>query len=251
MNRRSASVSRFSRLPASHRHSVPINTATKRSASVASARATPAPAAEPNFNFSKKVIHTKKDLLSFTDLQIPETTKDVNVSQNKLTDFTGLNALKHLESLDVSHNRIKSLSGFPHLPHLRSINVLGNEIMKNQFIRVALVVVCPTLRVINGEAVRPNELRIVKEYNAEHAALLRSGWSIAHPAPPPAEVLKIKKALAAKIVGKPTKTRAQPRIVTKTPKKQSEVYSEILATQDAELKAMTEQLNRLKGVKNK
>ena len=246
MNRRSASVSRFSRLPASHRHSVPINNANRRSASVASSRPAPAPAAEPNFNYSKKVIHNKKDLTSFSDLQIPESTQDVNVSYNKLTDFTGLNALKSLESLDVSHNRIKSLAGFPHLPRLRSINVLGNEIMKNQFIRIALVVVCPTLRVINGDPVRPNELRIVKEYNADHAALLRSGWNVAHPAPPPAEVVKIKKALSAQLVTKPAKSRAQPKIVTRTPRKQSEVYSEILAHQDAELKALSEQMNKLK-----
>ena len=247
MSRRSSSVLRLARVPASRRV-LEANDAPKkrrRSSSVVGVRHE-APLTEPNFLFGGRVMHTKRDLCSFRDLDVPDSVKDLDVSHNQLSDFTGLASLKQLESLNVSFNKIKTFTGFPYFSRLRSINVVGNDVAKNMFVRVALIVLCPTLRVINGENVRPNEQRMAKEYTAEQGSLLRAGWTIQYPPPSEKELGRIKKEIASQFtVRKPVRVRNAPKMVAKPVKKQSEVYRDVISTQEAELKAMSEKLSRL------
>ena len=253
MSRRSSSVLRFSRVPSSRRVLSANDPPKKnrRSSSVAGVRRE-APPTDPDFQYANRVMHTKKDLCSFREIQIPETVKDLDVSHNQITDFAGLGSLKQLESLNVSFNKIKNFSGFPYFTHLRSVNIVGNDVAKNMFARVALIILCPTLRVINGENIRPNEQRMAKEYKPEHAALLRAGWTIKYPAPSAADMAKIKKEIASEFASRnPVRVRNAPKVVAKPPRKQSEVYKDVISHQEAELKSITEQIDKLSRRQNK
>lgn len=246
MLRRSASVGRFSRVPTNQRTTGSSLTRTSSISRIGSVshRET----VQPSYNFGNKVVHVRKKLASITDLDIPPSTKELTVAHNLLTNLNGLGSAKDLEVLDVSNNKLRSLLNFPYLPKLRSINVQGNiDLMRNEFYRVGLVVLYPTLRMINGDIIRPNELRIAKEYTGEHAALLRAGWQLKYPPPKGIEMRNAKKSIAQEMVAREPlhMGRTAPKMSARVPKKQSAVLDDQLRRQEDEMMALMEEMNKL------
>ena len=245
-------TSRFSRAPSASRGAVvpPRNNGLSRTgllASVASGEESKI-VTEPAYEYSNKIIHPRKELDSFANLLIHQNTREIDVSGNLLTDFNGLPSLRHLETLNVSKNKILSFQGFPHFTHLTNINVTGNPVAKNEYHRIALLIICPSLKVINGEYVRPNELSIVKTYPRECSELLRAGWQLKYPPPKQSDIPKLKKEIAKSVAARrdPVKVSAAPTVMHR-PKKQSVVYKEMLAKQEAEMRAITQQIEKITG----
>lgn len=248
---RRRSVSRFSRAPSASRPTVQAPKATTTRTGTLAAPGGPTDArlvTEPVFEFANKLFHKKRELTSFANLLIHPGTREIDVSSNLITDFNGLPGLKDLETLNVANNRIESFQGFPHFTHLAKITVTGNPVAKNDYHRIALLMICPTLKVINGEYVSPNEMKIVKEYPKECVALVRAGWQIKYPPPKPGDLPKLKKGIAKSVAVRrePTKVSAAPRVLGR-PKKQSSVFKEMLSVQEAEMRALTQQMDKISG----
>ena len=201
---------------------------------------------EAQFAFANKIIHAKRGLKSFDLLKIPQNAKEIDVSGNQLTDFDGLANLRDLETFNIAENKFESFLRFPHLPHLKNISVAGNPVARNQYYRTALLILCPTLHVIDGDVVRPNEHKIAKMYPPECASLLRTGWKIAYPPPKDTEVAEIKKGLmlTASPRRSPARAPTSPRPLG-PPLKQSEVYERELFLQELELRAVARRVHQL------
>lgn len=244
------STSRFTRAPSASRATVhpPRSGGFTQTGSLADSGNNPdaRQVTEPVFEFSNKIIHPKKELTSFANLLIHQSTREIDVSRNWITDFNGLPSLNHLETLNVSNNRIESFQGFPHFTHLAKITITGNPVARNEYHRIALLMICPTLKVINGDYVSPNELKIVKEYPRECASLVRAGWQIKYPPPKAEDIPKLKKGIAKSVAVRrePAKVVAAPRVLGR-PKKQSAVLQEMISVQEAEMRALTQQMEKL------
>ena len=202
---------------------------------------------EAEFSFSGKVIHPRRGLTSFDLLKIPTNVREIDVSGNKIKSFDGLANLQYLETLNIANNNITSFARFPHLPRLTSITITGNPVARNEYHRTALLLLCRSLKVINGEIVRPNEWNITKLYPADCPFLLRSGWKICYPPPKETDIPGIRRGFVeASPKRSPVKAATSPR-PTGTPKKQSEVYENQLIQTELELHAVKRQYHKLAG----
>lgn len=223
----------FSRVPQSQKISCPIAAPRRRSASVSHRSVVTRPS-PPNFNFSDRVIHISSRLVSFEDIEIPSRTREIDLSGNMICSFIGLGDLTRLEILTLTDNCFSSFAGFPRFPRLHKMTITGNNsICGMQFYRIALLVLCPTLRIIDGERVRTEEVRVAKEYNAEHASLIRSGWKIAYPPPNARNIGALKRAIVVSMTSvHPGKEPVSPKIMTRRTMRQSEILAR-------EIKAVT------------
>lgn len=59
---------------------------------------------------------------------VPQSVRQLKVSENKLTELTSWDHLMNLQYVDISGNEIKSLSALKHLVHLRSLRADNNQI---------------------------------------------------------------------------------------------------------------------------
>ena len=296
--RRSASVGRFSRYPPNSARAIPI---TKRQPSPASrlysrnkstvstAKNTSAGLEVPDEegventtstvcpDFGELTILSGKSIRSFNRLVIPPNIKSIDLSHNLITDFVCFHTGDSLESLDLSFNPIKSLRGFPNLLQisgrnassaytnhglLKNIKMNGTPFAKNQFYRIALIIVIgeKNVRTIDGERITAAERRIASTYAPEFAQLLRSGWQITYPAPPKSELPKIKAQIAESLrndndnqfnLSGPTSRTAA--LVMKSPiikrkvKPQSKIYKENIEEQEKEIEELTKEIEKLES----
>ncbi|OHT10983.1 hypothetical protein TRFO_19571 [Tritrichomonas foetus] len=244
---RNASVSRFSRRPSTATKTL---SSTRRSQSVVSMRPGEKKTGhKPMASISDNIIHTRQKLASFSDLSLPPTTKTLTVEYNEIKDFRGLPPLSQLDKIDIGHNPLESLYGFPVLPAIKAININHTPFGNTEFARISLIMLCGnTLRTINGESIKPSEIRVSREYPADCVNLLRSGWIMTYPPPNPKEMISLKRKLSKKMVApKPKREAAAPRIMHRTPNKQSSVYNTKLALQDQEIARLSREIEKLQA----
>ena len=296
--RRSASVGRFSRFPPGSTRAIPI---TKRQPSPASrlySRNKSSFSSTKNSStvlvaqdeedienttgstcpdFGELTILSGKSIKSFNRLVIPPNIKSIDLSHNLITDFVGFHPGDSLETLNLSYNPIKSLRGFPNLLQisgrnassaftshglLKNISLNGSPFAKNQFYRIALIIVIgeKNVRTIDGERVTAAERRIAATYGPEFAQLLRSGWQITYPAPPKSELPKIKAQIAESlrgdndtqynVSGSNSRTAT---LVMKSPvikrkvKAQSKIYEDNLNEQKKEIDELSKEIQKLEA----
>lgn len=298
--RRSESVGRFSRYPPNSVRAIPITKRqpspasrlyTRNKSSVSSIKNGSTTSIEQNVDdtdntvgtvcpdFGDTTILSGKSIRSFNRLVIPPNVKTLDLSHNLITDFVGFNPGDSLEELDLSHNPIKSLRGFPNLLQitgrqasssftshglLKNVKMNGSPFSKNQFYRIALIIVIgeKNIRTIDGERITAAERRIASTYPPECAQLLRSGWQITYPAPPKSDLPKIKAQLAESLrsaessfnLSAPISRTAT--VVMKSPvikrkvKPQSKIYEDNLKEQEKEIEELQKEISKLEGQVN-
>lgn len=296
--RRSASVGRFSRFPPNSARAVPITKRqpspasrlySRNKSSLSSTKNSSTVLAVPNEegienmtstvcpDFGELTILSGKSIKSFNRLVIPPNIKSIDLSNNLITDFVGFNPGESLETLDLTNNPIKSLRGFPNLLQisgrnassaytnhglLKNIKMNGTPFAKNQFYRIALIIVIgeKNIRTIDGERVTAAERRIASTYAPEFAQLLRSGWQITYPAPPRSDLPKIKAKIAESLrsdndnqfnLSAPSSRTAA--LVMKSPvikrkvKPQSKIYEENIQEQEKEIDELQKEIQKLES----
>lgn len=205
---------------------------------------------EPIINFDDKIVHSNQELNSFTALRIDSATKSLNVENNKLTDFKGLPALQHLTEFVFSNNPINTLFAFPSLPKLLTIVCNSTPLSNQEFFRIALILMCPSLHKINGEVVRSSERKVAKEYSPDCVSLVRSGWTVSYPPPTAQEIITIKRTLTQQNRRRAQESSRQmkemngtnQRLFTLGVQKQSVLYEKCL---NAQLEQIRKQRNEL------
>ncbi|OHT01251.1 hypothetical protein TRFO_32001 [Tritrichomonas foetus] len=272
--KRSASVGRLSRLPPNSIRAIPI---TKRQPSPAtrSSRAQPPTIVEtvcPDFGDS--IVLSKRQFKSFSRIVIPANLKTLIITNNQISDFVGFNPSDNLETLDISHNPISSLRGFPTHCGIKSILLNGCPLAKNQFYRIALILVIgKSLRTIDGDRVTAAERRVANSYLPDCAQLLRSGWQITYPGPTKTEIPKIKASMAETLRSEAASApfgaaltfssaasvaggyhgcpKTSPMIMKRRVKPQSQIYEESLKIQEKEIDELTKEIKKLEETTQK
>jgi hypothetical protein len=151
--------------------------------------------------------------------------------------------------LKVSHNPIASLRGIPPLPKLTSIEITDTPFARNQFHRLALVILfAKSLRLIDGDRITGTERQIAASYPPGSDTLLRAGWIIAYPPPRQPDIPKIIAALAQKLIVNrpPIQPRATP-VIPRRAKPQSKLLDETLQQQAAELAKLEEDIRKVQA----
>jgi hypothetical protein len=121
--------------------------------------------------------------------------KTVLLRENLIESFAGMPSSATLENLDLSGNPLLNLRGFPHFPHLISISVWNTPFGKCSSHRLALLLVCPSLRKINGIGVSPQEKRHAEAFPSDCINLVRAGWTGASTIPSEAQLRIIRRQL--------------------------------------------------------
>jgi hypothetical protein len=199
--------------------------------------------------FGAHAVFAGKSLQNLSSILLPPNIKALNVERNLLTDFAGFVPSAHLEVLKASHNPITSLRGIPPLPKLASIEISDTPFARNQFGRVALVILfAKSLRLIDGDRITNTERQIAASYPPGTDSLLRAGWIATWPPPPPADLPKITAALAEKLVANrtATQTRAVP-VIARRAKPQSKLLDEALRKQAEELAKLEENIRKVQA----
>ncbi|OHT04980.1 hypothetical protein TRFO_27428 [Tritrichomonas foetus] len=204
---------------------------------------------EPQLDFADQIVHVKQQLFSLTSLKIGPNTKMLDVSNNELVDFKGLPSLQRLTRLVVSNNNIATLFNLPPLPMLRTIEIDNTPFVSQEYYRISLILMCPSLHKINGELVKPSERKVAKEYLPECVNLLRTGWVMKYPPPSQEQIIVMKRKLAKKIAMKAPKKNegAVPKAIFRTVKNQSVMYNDCLKAQREEISKLEEELAKLEA----
>lgn len=118
------------------------------------------------------------NLRVFVDIDVPEGTQNVVLSDNRFVDFVGFNAVSSIESINFDNNPILSFRGFPKMPNLRSLSMLGTPISGLPTFRAQAIACCPQLRVINGSEVTSKEKSNAAAFGDPDVAyeLISRGW---------------------------------------------------------------------------
>jgi hypothetical protein len=188
-------------------------------------------------------------LQNLASIPLPPNIKSLNVERNHITDFVGFIPSAHLEVLKVSHNPSTSLRGIPPLPKLTSIDISDTPFARNQFYRVALLILfAKSLRLIDGDRISGTERQIAASYPPGSDTLLRAGWTVAYPPPPQADLPKIIASLAGKFVVNRTALPARTSpVIARRPKPQSKLLDETLKHQAAELAKLEEDIRKVQA----
>ena len=247
---RNASVSRLSRRPTSSlSRTVQPRRRAQSVASVSRPVIEKKAVQAPMASISNNIIHTRQKLTSFGELNIPKSTKTLSVEHNEIKDFRGFPPLPELERLDASDNPIDSLYGFPSFPNLKSINLKNTPFGNTEFARISLIMICgKALRTINGETIKPSEVRVAKQYPADCVNLLKAGWIMTYPPPSQSDIVNLKRKLSKNMISsRPKKDSTQPRILSRPSKKQSAIYSSKIELQDREIQRLSNEIEKLQG----
>lgn len=118
------------------------------------------------------------NLRVFVDVDVPEGTQNVVLSDNRFVDFVGFNAVSSIESINFDNNPILSFRGFPKMPNLRILSMLGTPISGLPTFRAQAIACCPQLRVINGSEVTSKEKSNAAAFGDPDVAyeLISRGW---------------------------------------------------------------------------
>lgn len=143
-------------------------------------------------NFGTNLFLSNKRINSFVQLDLKNEFKEINLSKNEIKDFLGFPSLANLHTLDLSENPIESLKGFPKMNSLSTIMIKNSPFSRSQFYRIGLLLVCPTLKIIDGQHVSNVERQLAKSYPVECQDLVRNGWIPKYPPPKENEFSKIR-----------------------------------------------------------
>jgi len=142
----------------------------------------------------------RKGLVDGSPIELPENIKSLLLSDNHLSDFMCVPGSDSVTWLDASRNPLQSLRGFPSFRRLKTADFADTPFSKGMNYRMALILVCPTLTVIDGVGVAPEERRAASAFPPECVDLVRSGWCGSLTAPAPEDIAALRRALAGRII---------------------------------------------------
>jgi len=161
--------------------------------------------------------------------------------------------LSHLQTIDLSQNPLSSLKGFPTFKSLQTINVEKTPFAKHQYYRIALIILCNSLRVINGDRITASERNVAHQYSSEFIGLIRSGWIPTYPPPKAEQMSKIRAEISSQLTASVIH-RDRPLFKTansrRSVKKQSILFSEEIAQQNAEIEELEKEIAELQQQHN-
>jgi hypothetical protein len=202
--------------------------------------------------FGTNAVFVNKSIHSLTALSLPPNIKILNVEQNLIADFVGFNSAPHLETLKLSGNPIASLRGMPHLPKLTTIELSHTPFCKQQFYRVALLILFgKSLRLIDGERITGTERQIASSYPPGTDALVRAGWIVTYPPPSANDMAKIKSNLSSKLALERAAGPKTGGTIIRKPTRQSQILDDRLSFQDSEMKKLAEEIQAIQHNKSR
>jgi hypothetical protein len=125
----------------------------------------------------------RSNVRSFCDLEIPDGTEKLRISDNAITDFVGLRDIDSLIDVIIDNNPIISFRGFPTLGNLKHLSLRQTPIAKLPNFR-ALAVLCTgdQLESLNGQEVTTVDRTSAKAYASGKPAIsLRGFTNLSHP----------------------------------------------------------------------
>ena len=202
---------------------------------------------EPRVNFENQIVHVHQKLISFTMLKIDTNSRSLDVEHNSITEFRGLPSLQHLLKLHVADNPIETLLNFPPLPMLREIKIDNTPFSRQEYYRISLILVCPSLHKIDGKIVTNTERKITKEFHPDCVNLLRAGWVLKYPPPKPEQIPLMKRKLAKQMIKRAPKKNEDnpPKAVFTCSVKQSELFEKTIKSQEEEIAKLWNDVNNL------
>jgi hypothetical protein len=202
--------------------------------------------------FGTNAIFVNRSLHSLSSISLPPNIKLLNVERNQIQDFIGFTPTASLETLKISDNPIASLRGMPILPKLVTIEISQTPFAKQQFYRVALLILFgKSLRLIDGERISGTERQIAGSYPAGTDALVRAGWTVTYPPPSPQELGKIKADLSSKLAAERAVGSRTTATIVRKPARQSKLLDERLSMQNDEMKRLAQEIQSIQQSKNR
>ena len=199
--------------------------------------------------FGTSLFMSNKGLTSFSQLSFNHELKEINLSNNEFIDFYGFPTLPNLTLLDLSKNPIASLKGFPSFPKLDAIVLKGTPVSRNEYYRIGLILLCPSIKIIDGTFVTLNERQLAKKYPSECRNLIRVGWNPKYPPPNPSEFVKIRASLSSnqqKAFQMSASKRSQPQPLRKI-QKQSEIFKQNIEKQQLAIDKLNKEIKKIEN----
>ena len=180
----------------------------------------------------------------------PTGIEDLILDQNPISSFVGFPPMHSLKSLSMNSTNISDFRGFPLLPNLEVISLNGTPVMSHPYARLALLLLCPRVRTVNGEPVTGSERQLTKLYPSECPSLIRSGWMPTVPPPKEKDIEKISRTLVEK---RRAAYKREPQKVVKplskpeTQVKQSDYLAYKIMEKEMDIERIQEEIDKLRG----
>ena len=176
--------------------------------------------------------------------------EDLILDSNPITSFQGFPPMHSLKQLSMNNTSVTNFRGFPHVPNLEVISLKCTPVMSHPYARTAVLLLCPRIRVINGEPVTGSERQLCKLYPSECSSLVRSGWMPTIPAPNESDLENISRHLVEK--RRATQQRSstrQPKPITapETKVKQSEYLEQKIREREMDIERIKAEIEKLQS----
>ena len=110
------------------------------------------------------------------------------LDKNMISSFQGFPPLSTLKKLSVNGAGFTDFRFFPTLPALESISLKGSPVMSHPYARIALIILCPSLKTINDDGITNPERTLARSYPSGCQLVIRSGWMPTIPPPSADEI---------------------------------------------------------------
>jgi hypothetical protein len=139
--------------------------------------------------------------------------KHLDLSLTSLQTLTGLTFQPHIESINLDSSDLQNFKNFSAIQKVTSVSIKSTPVSQLPHFKLSLVLVLgPSLRVINGVQVTEKLKSRAREFPAIAAALVNCGWIVEYPCPEGPQLDEIKEVFGFSESGPP------PAPVKATPK---------------------------------
>lgn len=175
---------------------------------------------------------------------------ELMLDMNPISSFQGFPPISGLKKLSINGANFTDFRGFPTLANLEDISLKGSPVMSHSYARIALLILCPTLKTINGEAITNPERTLAKSYPSGCGLVIRSGWMPTIPPPSAEEIdsIVLKLVESKRTAHKSSQEQASKQITAPEERvKYSDYLRRLIREQESRIENFKKEIEAIRG----